>query len=303
MIILRPVQITDTVLTTSDVVENDKPEWLVGTTYAEGTEVMRTVAGTHSVYVSLQGSNLGNTPENDDLVAPVYWARVSATNRWGMFSDQINDRTEQADEINVTLTPGSLVNGMSFFNLDAASVHIVMDDPVDGVVYDETIGLVDASGVNDWYAWYFEPITRQRTLAVLDIPPFILADLIVTVEDTGNTAKCGLLTMGAQRKLGDTDYGTGVGIVDYSRKERDLFGNPVVVNRNFTKRSDYAVTVDTGFVSAVSNTLAEFRTTPMAWIGSVDFPSTIIYGYYRDFNIVLSNPTKSLLNIDVEGLT
>jgi len=303
MIIIRPVEVTDAVLIATDVPENDEAEWDVATSYSEGDTEMRTTDGVHSVYVSLQNSNLGNIPEDDDLVNPVFWARVSATNRWAMFSDQINDQTEQADEINVTLTPSALVNGMSFFNLDAATVRIVMNDPVDGVVYDEAFGLVDASGVNDWYAWYFEPIVRQKTLAVLDLPPFILADIIVTVEDTGNTAKCGLLTMGAQRKLGDTEYGTGVGIVDYSRKERDPFGNPIVVKRNFTKRSDYAVTVDTNFVGAIENTLAEYRTTPMTWIGSVDFPSTIIYGYYRDFNIVLNNYTKSLLSIDVEGLT
>jgi hypothetical protein len=303
MIIVRPVEVTDTVLASTDVPEVDKPEWLVGTPYALDAEVMRTVSGTHSIYVSLQAGNTGNAPEDDDLVTPIYWARQSATNRWAMFSDQINDQTEQADEINVTLTPSSLVNAVSLFNLDAATVQIVMDDPVDGIVYDETFELVDNSGVNDWYAWYFEPIIRQKTLADLDLPPYVNADISVTVESTGSTAKCGLLTMGAQRKLGDTDYGTGVGIVDYSRKERDTFGNPVITQRNFAKRSSYAVTVDTDYVGTVENTLADFRTTPMTWIGSTDFPSTIIYGYYRDFNIVLSNPAKSLLNIDVEGLT
>lgn len=303
MIIIRPVEITDAVLTATDVPENDEAEWSVVTSYSSGDTEMVTTDGVHSVYVSLQDTNLGNQPEDDDLITPVFWARESATNRWAMFSDQINDQTEQADEINVTLTPSALVNAVSFFGLSASTVHIVMDDPIDGVVYDEMFNLVDASGVNDWYAWYFEPITRQTTLAVLDLPPFVLADIIVTIGDTGNVAKCGLLSIGAQRKLGDTDFGTGVGIVDYSRKERDTFGNPVIVKRNFTKRADYAVTVDTGFVGAIETTLADFRTTPMTWIGSVDFPSTIIYGYYRDFNIVLSNPTKSLLNIDVEGLT
>ena len=303
MIILRPVEVTDAVLIASDVPENDEAEWDIATSYSEGDTEMRTVSGVHSVYVSLQNANLGNIPEDDDLVAPIWWARQGATNRWAMFSNQINDQTTRADEINVTLTPGALVNGVSFFNINAATVQIIMDDPVDGIVYDETFGLVDSSGVNDWYAWYFEPIVRQKTLAVLDLPPYVSADITVAIEDTGNTAACGLMTMGAQRKLGDTDFGTGVGIVDYSRKQRDTFGNPVITKRNFTKRSDYSVTVDTDYVGTVTNTLADFRTTPMTWIGSVDFPSTIIYGYYRDFNIVLNNYTKSLLSIDVEGLT
>lgn len=303
MIILRPVTVTDAILTATDVPEADEAEFLIGTTYALGDLVMVTTTGVHSVFQSLVGGNIGNQPELDDPIAPVNWARVSATNRWAMFSDQINDQTEQATSIEVELTPAALVNGMSFFGLDAATLQIVMDDPVDGIVFDETFTLVDDSGVNDWYAWYFEPIIRQDTLAVLSLPPFVSAVITVTVSAPGGTAKIGLLTMGAQRKLGDTDHSTSTGIVDYSRKDRDTFGNPVVTPRNFTNRANYSVTVDTGFAGAVQKTLADFRTVPMTYIGSVDFPSTIIYGFFRDFDIVLSNPTKSLLNIDVEGLT
>ena len=302
MIIIRPVDITDSVLSATDVPEADEAEFVLGTTYALDDVVMVTTSGVHSIFISLQNSNTGNQPEDDDLVNPVFWARSSATNRWAMFSDQISDQTILADEINVSLTPAALVNGISFFNLSASTVQIVMDDPIEGVVYDETFDLVDDSGVNDWYAWYFEPIVRQTTLAVLDLPPFSSADLDITIEDTGNDAKCGLLAIGNQRRIGDSDYGTSIGIVDYSRKDRDTFGNPVITPRNFSRRADYTVTVDTNFVGAISDTLAAFRTTPLTWIGSVNFPSTIIYGYYRDFNMVLSNPTKSLLSIDVEGL-
>ena len=305
MIIIRPVEILDAVLTATDVPEADAPEWLIGTSYITDDEVMVTTEtdldNNHSIFIALQAST-GEQPIDDDLINPVFWARKSATNRWAMFSEQISDQTEQADSIEVELTPASLVNGIAMFGLDASSVHVVMDDPVEGVVYDETTTLVDASGVNDWYAWFFEPIVRQTTFAALDLPPFLLADITVTIEDTGGTAKCGLLTIGAQQRFGDTNYGTGVGIVDYSRKERDTFGNPVIVKRNFSKRADYNVTIDTSYASAIETTMANFRTTSLTWIGSVAHPSTIIYGPYRDFDITLQT-TKSALNIEVEGLT
>lgn len=303
MIIIRPVEVTDAVLTFSDVPETDAAEYSDVTTYGLGAVAMRTTAGVHSVYESLQAGNTGNLPELDDLVAPVWWARVSATNRWAMFSNQINDQTEQADEINVTLAPGALVNGAGFFNLDAQSVRIRQDDPVEGVVKDTTYSLIDDSGVNNWYAWYFEPIVRQRTLAVLDLLPYASANILITITNTGSTAKLGRVTIGAQRLFGDTDLGTSVGLTDYSRKERDTFGNPVIVERNYAKRADYIITVPTGYVSAVLQTLADYRTRPMCWIGSADYPSTIVFGYYNDFEIGLSNHVKSLLNITVEGLT
>lgn len=303
MNIIRPVNIDNSVLTSSNVTEADKPEFSLVTSYALDAEVMVTTDGVHSIYVSLKSSNVGNQPEYDDPVTPVNWARKSATNRWAMFSSQINDQTQRAGEIVIVLDATSLVDGVAFFNLDAQSITISVDDPVDGIVYNKTIQLIDNSGVNDWFSWYFEPITRQKVAGVLDLPPYANATITITITNTGGTAKCGVFTFGAQRKLGDTDFGTGIGIVDYSRKERDTFGNPVTVKRNFAKRANYSVTADTNYVSTIQNTLSDLRTVDMAWIGSVDYPSTIIFGYYKDFDVILSNYTKSQLSIEVEGLT
>lgn len=299
MIVLRPAPINDTTFTSSNITENDATAWASGTTYAANAEVMRL----HAVYRSLKDNNTGNPPEDDSLTNPVNWARVRATNKWAMFSNQINDQSSNASTVDVTITPGVLVNGLAAFNVDAASIQVIMTDPTDGEVYNETHNLVENSGVNDWYSWYFEPIIRQKTLALLDLPPYASATVRVVVSQPSGTAKIGLLTMGNQQRLGDTDHGTSVGIVDYSRKERDTFGNPVIIQRNFSKRGDYIVTVPTEFVNSIELTLANLRTTPMTYIGAVNRPSTIIYGYYRDFSIVLSNPTTSRLSIDVEGLT
>lgn len=303
MNIIRPVTITDTVLTSSNVPEADAAEFLIGTSYALDDEVMVTNDGVHSIYISLQPANQGNQPEDDDLVTPVFWARKSATNQWAMFSSQINDQTKLADEIIVVFDAASLIDGVALFNLDAQSITIAMDDPVDGIVYNKTINLVDDAGVNNWFAWYFEPISRQDVAGALDLPPYANATITVTIENAGGIAKCGVFTFGSQRTLGETDFGTGIGIVDYSRKERDTFGNSVVVTRNFAKRANYSVTANTAYVGTIQQTLSSLRTVDMAWIGSVNFPSTIIFGYYKDFDVILSNPTKSQLSIEVEGLT
>jgi hypothetical protein len=304
MNIIRPILINDAVLTDTDVIETDESEFLIGTTYAIDARVMVTTDTVHSIFVSLQNGNTGNQPEDEaDPTTPVFWARESATNRWAMFSDQINDQTEKANSIEVELTPADLVNAISLFNLSAASVQVVMVDPVEGTVYDTTVNMVEASGVNDWYSWYFEPLQLQDTLALLDLPPFIDATITVTITRTGTDAKCGLVSIGSQKNLGETVHGTRVGIEDFSTKERDTFGNPIIIERNFIKRSDYAVVVDTAFVGAVESFLASLRTTPLTWIGDVSRPSTIVYGFYIDFNITLTDFITSNLNIEVEGLT
>lgn len=299
MNVINPIEVTDSVLTSSNIPEDDAPAWESSTSYSTGAEVLYE----HSVYRSLVDSNQGNIPTADNQVSPVNWLRVSASNRWAMFSDQINDQSEFADEIDVSFLPGSVVNAIAFFNLDAAEIQVTMTDPVDGVVYDRTFSLVDAGTINTWYGWYFDPLTTARSLAALDLPPYRNATLRAVIRKDGGTAKCGRVTFGAQQNLGITNLNSGIGILDYSRKERDQFGEPVIVKRNFAKRANYLVSVETQYVDSVQNTLSDLRTVPLTWIGDPNFPSTIIFGYYKDFDIVLTAHSVSTMNLEIEGLT
>jgi hypothetical protein len=55
-------------------------------------------------------------------------------------------------------------------------------------------------------------------------------------------------------------------------------------------------------VSAVQKLLADIRTTPTVFIGEDDKPETVVYGFYKQFNIVISTPSISDCSIEVEGL-
>ena len=45
------------------------------------------------------------------------------------------------------------------------------------------------------------------------------------------------------------------------------------------------------------------RSTPVVWIGSPGYESTIIYGFCRDFNVELALPTHAHCSFRIEGLT
>jgi hypothetical protein len=115
-------------------------------------------------------------------------------------------------------------------------------------------------------------------------------------------AKIGELVIGKQRTIGVSNFGTSVSIIDYSVKSTDDFGNTVITTRAYSKRADYDVTVETAAVAAVQKALADIRTTPTVFIGDEDRPETVVYGFYKQFNIVLSTPSISDCSIEVEGL-
>ncbi|WP_417660006.1 carbohydrate-binding protein [Pseudidiomarina sp.] len=296
MRIIKPVEITPAILTTSNVPETDYAAWSAATAYAVGDKAMYN----HRNYEALV-AHTGANPETDTSDPPK-WLDLGATNRWRMFDDKVGSLTEQAGSIAVELQPGAVINSVALFNLLGRSATVTLTDPSEGVVYQRTVSLVDA-GVSDWYEWFFSPIGRQTDFVLLDLPAYGTATLSVTIDNASDTAAVGHLVMGRQAELGVAVYGSGVGITDYSRKETDTFGNSVVVERSFSKRAEFDVVVETPQIGRVQRLLASLRAQPVVWIGAEGYESTFLFGYYRDFQISISGPSVSDASITVEGLT
>lgn len=299
MKLIRPVTITDSVLTSSNVTEDDYSVWDSGTTYASGDKVI--VLSTHRVYESLVGSNLNNDPTTDD---GTNWLNIGATNRWRAFDDSISDQTENTTSITYELDPNSLVNSVAMFNLDATDVDITVTDATDGVVYNENVSLLDNSAVENWWGYFFEPILRKSEFVKFDLPNYVSATIDLSINTgTGDTAKVGQIVIGNQKTLGLTTYNTSIGIQDYSTKDTDAFGNVILTERRFAQLVDYDVKLATSTVRDVQKTLATYRAIPIVYSGTDDGTyGDLVYGYYRNFGINISTPSFSDATIEVEGL-
>jgi len=303
MQLIRPAEIppntltaTDAVLTASNVAADDASEWSSTTSYTAGDQVI-VLGTTQRLYEALQSSTDSFPPDN-----PTDWNDLGAINRWKMFDGGTNTQTVNADTIEVTLEPDGITNSFSLFNIEASEARVVLTDSTEGVVFDETYNLIDNTAVINWYAYFFEPIVQAQTLTDLSLPAYGGATVDITLTNTGSDAKCGLAIIGSEAEIGTTIFGTSVGIRDFSRKEADEFGNFNVVERRFFRLVDYDVRIDTPKVQFVQRILNDRRAKPTVYIGNVDNPETIVYGYYRDFDIVLSNPAFSNATIEVEGL-
>ncbi len=296
MRIIKPVEITPAILTSSNVPETDYAAWSAATAYAVGDR--RTY--NHRNYEALV-AHTGANPETDTSDPPK-WLDLGADNRWRMFDDKVGSLTEQAGSIAVELQPGAVINSVALFNLLGRSATVTLTDPSEGVVYQRTVSLVDA-GVSNWYDYFFAPIGRQTDFVLLDLPAYGTATLSVTIDNADGTAQVGHMVMGRQAEIGVALYGSGVGITDYSRKQTDDFGNAVIVERAFSKRAEFDVSLETSQVARVQRLLAGIRAQPVVWIGEASYEATVLFGYYRDFQISISGPSVSDASITVEGLT
>lgn len=389
MIIIRPKIINESILTSSNVLENDFTAWSAATTYAQADRVMvsadavftgtfsylplagayastgtltvssvasgtlyigmelsgegipkgmrivgkdytstnlRTWAGTgtggtgtyavslqrnlssrtidgaiHHNYESLAGSNLAQRPVGGD--GDAWWLDLGPTNRWKMFDESVSSQTLNADSISCVFNGAGLIDSVALLNINAATARFVMEDAVDGVVYDQTYNLTSTSGITDWYAYFFEPIVRAVDFVEIEMPKYLNPTITVTLTDTGETVGLGTCVLGLRKDVGVTQIGMSGGIRDYSVKSRDDFGNFSILERAYSRRKTLSVLIDASFVDELDALLSSFRATAIVYVGSESYASSVVYGYYQDFTIAVNYINNAICNIELEGLT
>jgi hypothetical protein len=305
LVIVPPITITDAILITSgsppatNVPENDYAAWSSGTTYAAGDRVILT--STHKIYESLQGANLNKNP----VTETTFWVEVGPTNRWAVFDTSVSTQTAQATNITYTLEPGVAINSLAVLNItNASQLSITMTSVLgSGTVYDETIDLTPYALIPDWYNFFFGlKVTPSQHIA-LDLPAYY--DAVIELEiDGGSDLAIGVIALGQQQRFGrGIKLGARIGIQDYSRKETSNFGDTVLVQRAFAKRANFDLFLDRAEVDPLQSYLSSIRATPVLWVGSTAYESTVLFGFYKNFEILLNYPEHSDCELEIEGLT
>lgn len=300
--IVQPETITDSILTDSNLSETDYAAWNSGTTYAVGDRVILT--STHKIYESLQNTNTNHDPVTEST----WWIEVSPTNKWKAFDTSSTTQTLAGGisppVISYDFELGQAVNCVAFLNVTSCNtITIIMDDPVYGIVYNEEVNLARIPLSSDWWAWFFGQRREKNQHVALDLPSYPNATISVTLNGTSDLG-VGIIMFGQQQSFSlGMQYGARLGIQDYSRKETNDFGDTVFVVRAFAKRATYDVMLENDELDQFQNYLSNIRATPCLWVGSNEFEATTIFGFYKNFDILLNYPNHSECSLDIEGLT
>lgn len=274
MKVIRPVALTDAVLTASSVAEDEQPAWAADTTYALGALVLRA----HRIWASTLAGNIGSDP----TVEGTAWIDTGPTNRWAMLAPEAGPRTIADDSVEVTLALPVAIDTIGLIDIDADSVRLRV---LDGTRVDRD-DTVEVAGT---------VVTFSELGAAAG------QTAIVTATRTGEPVAIGKLVIGSALDLGETETGPTVGITDYSRRETDDFGVTTVVERGWAKRLSIRSRIDAASVDEVQRELAALRALATLWIeDGVD--ALTVYGTFKDFSVDLQLGTASFCSLTIEGL-
>jgi hypothetical protein len=216
---------------------------------------------------------------------------------YGMFVMDQSLVTWDTADIVATATPGEPFDTILLYNVGADSVTVeLLDGPS---AWSETVNLLHADPISDAFP------NRQRLALYCpytDPAAYPGAAIRVTIAATDRVRFCGTVLVGVRTQIGETLYGSSVGITDYSRKERDVFGDVILIERGYSDRVNYRMLLATAEVAQVRTLLASRRARLTAYIGSNQHPETIVLGYYQDFTIPIEGHEVTVGTLEVSSV-
>lgn len=291
------VPVTAAMLTSNVSEAGDPAAYNPATSYAAGAQVTDTTA--HLIYESRVAANVGNTP----ATSPTQWLKIGSTNRYACLDQRVSSRTTNADSIVMGIAYGDMVTDVCFLNLDADSIDITVTDPVDGLVFAQTYSLVEGGEIDDYYAYFFNPIELSNRLYVGGLPPYPSATVTITINKPGGTAACGMCGVGFGRDSGDAEFGLSLGLDDYSQKNTNTFGDTALVEGAYADNMSLTAWVKRGKSAALIRRLTSLRAKPAFYVGEGTMSDTLLYGWPETWRCVLTYPNEDIYTISFKGLT
>lgn len=299
MKIIPAIEVTDAELISTNVPEDDAPEYDPATAYGLADRVM--IAANHSVYESVIKDNLGNAP---DVPGTLAWVRVGATRRWRVFDDVVSNPIQQLGTISYVIAPSALVRGVGLVRVSAAVATVRVLDASDVELVSQTKYLTDYSEMIDALAMVTMP-PRQQDMAIFeDVICQPGHKIEITIGDGTGSVEVSEIVVGDTISVGTALMGAEVGIDDWSVSERDAFGNFSIVERAYSDRTTFPIAVQTRDIPRIKRRLAALRAKLALYFFSASGNDlgTTVYGKYAHFRILISGPNVSDAEIEVEGV-
>lgn len=284
--------------------------WSSSTTYPEDSQVsFPDSSGIIKIYQSLRSTveepNLNNSPSQADSD---WWFEMKTGNTYAMFDGTVNNQSIASGTVTIQLSLENGISGLCLVNSDFGSISIDLQG-FGGSLYRKTYEKPSINqDVDEWYKYYnFKYVSPDLPTIFTDLVNVKGSSVSITLTPNPETGyvKIGELLFGTIFELGYTQRPVTAGIVDYSVKQVDDFGNIRFIERAYSKKFNCKVLTNNKILNAAQRVLYDLRARPAIWIAAEDSDiaeATIIYGFYKDFSAELTYPDYSVYTLEIEGL-
>lgn len=304
MIVIPPIAVTDSNLVSSTVAEPSAGEaaWNSATSYTVGQVVIRTT--THRKYENQIAGVDSGLPES----TPTRWLDIGPTNKWAMFDQNRNAQTVATTTMTIEILPGKRINSVAVLGVQASTVTITMMVGAT-TVYGPVVKNMNGRLTATWSDYFFGEFNYVPSLVLTDLPPYAGAKIIIKLDNASSLdVKCSAVVIGSKIYLGKVQYNASSDSLNFSKIERDEFGNSLLIPRRTIPKTNQTLWVDKNNVNTLRAVREQLNAVPALWSGLDEqydddyFESILIYGIYKQFEINLSQPSFCEATLELEEL-
>lgn len=289
MIVIPPIDCTAGALSATNAV--DLAAYVAATIYAADA----TCSYAKRNWISVQAGNSGHTPGLD----PLWWVDTGPINSLAMFDTSVQTATTRTGGLSWTLSVGRFT-AIGLMGLAGQSVTVTVLDGAT-VIFSETRTLASSAG--SYYSFCLDTFFQTGETAFYGLPSTTLATVTISISGAGTTS-CGLCVIGKQVFIGDAQYGFSVPLEDRGRHYLDALGNPVNVERGYSKGVSGTIVTNRQNFNRLSSFFADHMGEPMLWVATPDqsdLISSTVFGRYVRAVPVISNYNSITAALEIAG--
>lgn len=303
MKVIPPIDLGEAQLISSTVAEPSAGEtlWSAATNYSVNTEVIRTT--THRKYTCLVAGVDAGLPEN----TPTRWKDAGPTNRYAMFDKNRSIATDSGSgTMTVVVSPGKRFDSIAVLGVEATSVTVTVRKS-GSIVYGPVVTNMSGRTTSSWYEYFFGEFSYIPSLVLTEVPPISGSEITLEFVNTSGNCKCSTVVVGMSIYMGLLQYGAKSDALNFSKIERDDFGNSLLVPRRTVPRTDQVVFADKSLTNTLRKVRTDLNAIPALWYGVDDvtseyFEALVVFGIYKKFEIDISEPSRTTINLELEEL-
>lgn len=155
-----------------------------------------------------------------------------------------------------------------------------------------------------WWEFFFENGKEFKKDTIVNVP-MLFGEFEVTLTPNKFGANLGHLSIGQKVFIGYTELGCEFGAIDYSKKQKNEYGDISILKGRAAKYLNTAVVVDTKQIDSKDQVLMGILGELTTFIGDEKdrgIKSLILFGFIKDYSFKVTGEEKSSLNLNVEGI-
>ncbi|MCZ6110887.1 hypothetical protein [Campylobacter ureolyticus] len=295
MTIITPTKFTHI---SNTFIDENLPKFSLEVTYNTGDEVIYK----NNIYKCVKDGVTNLSP----VKSPKEWVLMGATNKYKFMDKYITSQSKSDETVEILIKVDESIDTISLFNLNAARCEIIGLDNDENIKFTKEINLTYKKS-RSWWEYFFGKFYYKAD-AIINLDQPFYGNIKIKLYKNKFGASLGHLLVGSKYHLGATIYSPKIGILDYSKVVANDFGDKELFKGKNAKYADLGVAIKNINVDEVRKKLSEVAGTLALFIGDerdYGFDSLNIYGFYKDFNILIDSGGMneySICQISIEGV-